>query len=71
MHPATNSAFETVNCPYCGALVVVRFPPERGWPRTAFTRCDVCSRTIVTERLAFGRFRARRHRGLLEGFLHL
>jgi ribosomal protein S27E len=71
MSATTNSPFETVTCPYCGALVVARFPPEHGWPRTAFTRCDACSHTIVTERTGPGRFRARRHRGLFEGFLRL
>lgn len=63
--------FEAVTCPSCSALVVAQFPPERGWPRTAFTNCSSCGRRIVIERLQTGQFQARRHRGIFEGLLRL
>lgn len=71
MTAKSDSPFEAITCPYCHAAVVARVPPARGWPRTAFTRCDTCSKIIVIERLESARYRVRRHRGLLEGFLRL
>jgi hypothetical protein len=63
--------FETVTCPYCAAPAIAAFPPARGWPRTASSVCNHCAAKFVVERMESGRFRARRHRGVFEGFLRL